>query len=165
MSIRKEAYFFIGGWEGLGINDSDTWCDVDFGYRAHLLGFQIYRCQDAIAYHNDLNLIDKDNYFRRMEIASSRAVLLFQKYPDLIQYLPMFEDKTRISLQSDSPNQIFNKLIHICMAWQPILNGMEKIAVILESYFPSPVALRYLYRWISSSYLLRLYKRGLLEYK
>lgn len=164
MSVRKEVYFLIGGMEGLGINGSNIWCDVDFGYRAHLMGYQLYRCQDAIAYHHDQNLIDKNIYYHRIETASSRAVLLFKKNPDLIHFLPMFEDKTSISLKSDSPKLILSKLFHLCMAWDPVLDGMEKIVGFVESYYPSPVVLRYFYRWISSSYLLRGYRRGLLEY-
>ncbi len=164
MSIRREAYFAIGMMPSLDFPGSSIWCDVDLSYRAYQQGFQFLRSTKAICWHRDYVAKNLENSKRRMREAAYRAVVLFQKYPDLVPYLPMFYDKTPIMWGKDPLGLVLRKLARHTMSSQPALWSMEKLVAILEKRNPSSNFLHSLYIWIVGGYIYRGYREGLREF-
>jgi glycosyltransferase involved in cell wall biosynthesis/GT2 family glycosyltransferase len=165
LSIRREAYFKIGMMQSLDFSGSSMWCDLDFAYRAHQLGFEFLRSVEANCWHRDHAATDLDAYKRRMRTAACRAVALFRKYPDLPAYLPMFVDKSPISWRQDPPRLIARKLARSVASCRPALWGMEQIAIILEQRRPAATMLTLLYRYIIGGHIFQGYREGLRTFK
>jgi glycosyltransferase involved in cell wall biosynthesis len=165
LAIRREDFVNLGMFQDpTGGRGWPNWDDVDFGYRAHLQGYQFRRSLGARAYHRDHVLTDLETRGDRWRRAARAAVLLFQKYPELQSQIPMFRDKTPIAVGSDSPALILDKLFHRLTAWRPLLRAMEGLARVLEHLLPSSKLLHLLYRWTVSSYIYRGYREGLKEW-
>ena len=161
LAVRRDEFMELGlfqdptgGWP--------NWDDIDFGVRAYQAGYDFYRCPQAAGSHYDASLSSLKDYCLRSERASYSAVRLFERYPDLIHYLPMFKDKRPISLRDPLPLTA-RKAIRTLSAWGPVLRGMELLARGLERQSAPNDLLLPLYRWINSSYLYRGYRRSLNE--
>jgi glycosyltransferase involved in cell wall biosynthesis len=165
MSLRREAYFKIGMMEGLGFPGSSMWCDLDFTYRAYRQGFEFRRSNKAICWHRDHAIFNLDDYKKRMRTAAYRAVILFQKYPELPAYLSMFYDKTPICWSQDPPRLIARKLARFITSSRLTLWSMEQTADVLERLFPASILLPSLYRYIVGSYIFQGYREGLREFR
>lgn len=160
MSLRRDAYFSIGMMQGLEFSGSSMWCDVDFAYRAHQQGFKIIRSNQAICWHRDYVVKNMESHKKRMKEAAYRAVALFQKYPQLISYLPMFADKTPIVWRRDSPSLIARKIARQLMSARPMLMGIEETASLLDKHDMMPALLSILHRWIIGAHIFRGYRAG-----
>jgi glycosyltransferase involved in cell wall biosynthesis len=165
MSLRREAYFKIGMMQDLGFPGSSMWCDLDFTYRAHQQGFQFCRSTKALCWHRDYTVRDLDTYKKRVRTAAYRAVVLFQKYPELVGYMPMFFDKTPIVWRRDPPRLIARKLARSLSSSPLALWSMERIVKILERRYPTSTLLPRLYRYIIGGHTYRGYRAGLREFK
>ncbi|MDQ3004488.1 MAG: glycosyltransferase family 2 protein [Chloroflexota bacterium] len=164
MSIRREAYFKIGMMQGLDFPGSSMWCDLDFNYRAYQQGFQFCRSPNAICWHRDYTVSNLDTHKKRMRTAAYRAVVLFQKYPELLAHVPMFYDKTPIIWEQDPPRLITRKLVRSMTSSRPALWSMEQLASTLEKRYPTSPTLRLLYRYIIGGYIFQGYREGLNEF-
>jgi glycosyltransferase involved in cell wall biosynthesis len=164
MSVRRQDYLALGMMQPLLRKGSDIWADIDFSYRAHTQGFRFHRVLGAVGHHHDAASRDLATASRRGAMAAQRAVLLSQKYPDILQHLPMFSDKTPVHWRQDPAWLIVRKLARRLAASQPAVRVMEGATTLLERRFPSPALLRPLYRWIIGSYIFRGYRLGLKEY-
>lgn len=160
MSLRRHAYFSIGMMQSLEFSGSSMWCDVDFAYRAHQQGFKIIRSNQAICWHRDYVLKSIDSHKKRMKEAAYRAVALFQKYPQLVSYLPMFADKTPIAWRRDSLNLIARKIARQLISARPMVIGLEETANLLDKHRMMPALLSILHRWIIGAYIFRGYRAG-----
>ncbi len=163
MSIYREAFIGLGMMQNLDFPGSSMWCDADFSYRAQLKGFEFYRSTAAICWHRDYVYRNLGNQIRRWREASYRAVPLFQKYPDLIQYLPMFSDKTPINWSHDAPALILRKSVRWLASLEAFLWLLEKAFKVLNQLNPSGRFLEGLRRWIIGGYIYRGYRDGLRE--
>ena len=163
LSINREAFISLGMMHNLDFPGSSMWCDVDFSYRAHVKGFEFYRSTAAICWHRDYVYKNLSNQIRRWREASYRAVPLFQKYPELIQYLPMFSDKTPIDWRQDTPALIFRKSVRWLASLRAFLWLLEKTVMILNQMNPSGRVSEDLRRWIIGGYIYRGYRDGLRE--
>ena len=161
MSLRREAYFKIGMMQGLDFPGSSMWCDLDFSYRAYRQDFEFRRSAEAVCWHRDYTARSLDNYKKRMRTAAYRAVVLFQKYPELLAYLPMFYDKTPIIWGQDSLPLIARKILRSMASSRPALWCMEQIVRLLERHFPALTLLATLYRYIVGGYVFQGYREGL----
>lgn len=164
MSIRREAYFKIGMMQGLDFPGSSMWCDLDFNYRAYQQGFQFFRSKKAICWHRDYAVSNLDIHKKRVRTAAYRAVVLFQKYPELIAHVPMFYDKTLIIWGQDPPRLITRKLARSITSSHPVLWSMEQLVNILEKHSPASSVLPLLYRCIIGGYIFQGYREGLNEF-
>lgn len=163
LAIRREDFYAIGEFQD-STGGWPNWDDVEFGYRAHKLGYSLLRCPQAIGWHRDRSLVDLKSSCRRTERAAHSAVLLFQKYPEIYPHLPMFHDKSPISLQEDSPGLIAHKLFHAFTALPPVARSLEGLVAFLERAAPRPRLLRPLYRWLNSVSIYRGFHQGLREF-
>jgi glycosyltransferase involved in cell wall biosynthesis len=161
MSIHRDSYFSVGMMDGLDFPGSSIWCDVDFAYRAYRNGYKFYRSTKAKCWHKDYTMQSLDSYKKRMRDASFRSVALFQKYPELISYLPMFNDKTPISWVQDPTGLIARKLARRIMASNLPLQTMESIVDLLEKFFPSSFFVFVMSRWIIGGHIFQGYSEGL----
>jgi glycosyltransferase involved in cell wall biosynthesis len=161
MSLRREAYFSIGMMQGLGFSGSSIWCDVDFSYRAYHQGFAFYRSTRAICWHRDYVASSLENRKKRMREVAYRAVVLFQKYPDLLPHLPMFDDKTPIVWAKDSPSLIIRKLARHLASSRLTLWSMEQLATILAGNHRLSHLRFSLHQWIIGSHIFQGYREGL----
>lgn len=164
MSICRDAYFKIGMMQGLDFPGSSMWCDLDFNYRAYQQGFQFCRSPNAIGWHRDYTVSNLDTHKKRMRTAAYRAVVLFQKYPELLAHVPMFYDKTPIIWDQDPPHLITRKLVRSMTSSRPALWSMEQLASTLEKRYPTSPTLRLLYRYIIGGYIFQGYREGLNEF-
>jgi glycosyltransferase involved in cell wall biosynthesis len=164
MSLRRDAYFKIGMMQGLDFPGSSIWCDLDFNYRAYRQGFEFYRSNKAICWHRDYTVRSFDAYKKRMRTAAYRAVVLFQRYPELLAHVPMFYDKTPINWRQDPPRLIARKLVRMIVSFQPMLWSMEQIANVLEKRNLASRLLPTLYRYIIGGYIFQGYRNGLNEF-
>ena len=165
MSLRREAYFKIGMMRGLDFPGSSMWCDLDFNYRAYRQGFEFCRSTKAVCWHRDHTVRSLDAYKKRVRTAAYRAVVLFQKYPELLAYVPMFSDKTPITWGQDPPRLVARKLARSLASSPPALWSMEQIVTALEKYSPASGILPALYRYIIGGYTFRGYREGLREFE
>jgi hypothetical protein len=161
MSIRREGYLAIGMMSGLGFSGSSIWCDVDFTYRAHQKGFSFFRSPRAICWHRDYVAQSLENSTKRMHETAFRAAVLFQKHPELLSHLAMFDDKTPIAWGEDSPRLVARKLARRLASTRPALAGMEQAAGFLNKKQISPALVENLSRWIVGGYLYQGYREGL----
>jgi glycosyltransferase involved in cell wall biosynthesis len=163
LAIHRQDFFDLGmlqdptgGWP--------NWDDVDLGYRAYKVGFRFVRVNAAKGIHWDNSLASLERACQRWFNASKSAVLLFQKYPDLKQSLPMFEDKSPIRWQSDDLNLIVKKITRSIASTRLVMSSLQGVTRLLEILFPQPDVLRTCYRWISGGYMFKGYRCGLREY-
>ncbi len=163
-AVKREDFHRIGAMQDVAGDGRTAWGDVDFGCRAHRLGYRFRRAVDAIGYHDDRAIHDLATYCRVQQKASQQAVLLFSKYPDLQAHIPMFRDKGPIAWRQDPPALILRKLARQVASSRPAMWALEQLAHILEQRYPSPSLLRPLYRWIIGGYIFRGYREGLREY-
>jgi glycosyltransferase involved in cell wall biosynthesis len=161
MCIRRDAFFTIGMMESLDFPGSSIWCDVDFSYRAYRKGFEFIRSTKAICWHKDYTRENLDNYKNRMRTASFRAVSLFQKFPELISYLPMFSDKTPISWNQDPPGLIGRKVARRLISTNFTLWVLERCVNAIDKFYPSSDLTYSFSRWIVGGYIFRGYREGL----
>ncbi len=161
LTVKRDHFFEIGGMQLLPGGGRNRWGGVDFGYRAHLLGFKFLHCDQAIAWHDDFAQESLKIASKREETVSYVAPLLFYKHPGLQPHLLMFRDKTPISLKNDSGRLILRKMGRAFTAWKPILIMLEQVTSLVEQAKPEPRILRRLYDWVISSYIYRGYRRGL----
>jgi glycogen synthase len=164
MSIRREAYFEIGMYHDLGFLGSSSWCDVDLGYRAYRQGFEFRRSIQAKCLHRDYFAGSLDRYKNRARTSAFQAVLLFQKYPELLFHLPMFYDKTPIIWSQDRPLLVIRKWARFIISTRPVLWSLERIVNILEKSDPASNILPDLYRYIIGGYLFHGYREGLRKF-
>ena len=164
MSVRREAYFEIGMMQTLDFPGSSIWCDVDFAYRAYQKNFEFLQSTLAICYHRDYVAQNLENSKKRMQKVAYRAVVLFQKYPDLLPHLPMFDDKTPIAWGKDKPALITRKLARHIASSYLALWGMEWLVDNLKKYYPSSGLLSPLYRWIVGGYIFQGFREGLRDF-
>lgn len=164
MGLRREAYFRVGMMDGLGFRGSSMWCDVDFAYRAHRLGFEFRRSTKARYWHRDQVVRSLDRYTKYIGTAAYRAVVLFQKYPELPHHFPMFYDTMPITWSQDLLYRAARKLARHLTSTRPAIWSLEKIAKALEKYYPTSKLLRLLYRYIIGSYIYQGYREGLREF-
>lgn len=161
LSVRREDYGAIGMMQLLPGIQRNRWGGVDFGYRAHELGFRFRCCPAALAYHADHAIRDLDAYCRNRETAAQLAPLLFHKHPGLKGEIPMFRDKEPVSLASDPPRLIVRKLLRAAASNSLSIGSMRALAGMLESTAPRSQSLVLLYRWIVSAHIYRGYRAGL----
>jgi glycosyltransferase involved in cell wall biosynthesis len=164
MSLRREAYFKIGMMQGLDFPGSSMWCDLDFNYRAYRQGYEFCRSTKALCWHRDYVVRSLEVYKKRMRTAAYRAVVLFQRYPELLAHLPMFYDKTPITWGQDSVRLIARKLARALASSRLALWSMEQIVHALEKRHPASTLLPPLYRYIVGGYVFRGYREGLNEF-
>jgi len=164
MSLRREAYFRLGMMESMEFSGSSMWCDLDFNYRAYRQGFEFYQSTKAVCWHSDHSADNLDGFKKRMRTAAYRSVILFQKHPELLSYVPMFDDKTPINWRRDPLQRIFRKMARSLTAARPALWSMEQIVKILEKRFSTSPILPALYRYIVGAYVFRGYREGLGEF-
>ncbi len=158
MSIRREAYFEVGMMEGLNFPGSSIWCDVDFTYRAAQKQFEFLRSRRALCWHRDYVAKNFQTRKKRMREVAYRAVVLFQKYPELIHYLPMFDDKTPIQWR-DGPRLMMRKLVRQVASTGLALRGLEWMMRLSSERLDE--ALR---KWIVGGYIYRGYREGLRDF-
>jgi glycosyltransferase involved in cell wall biosynthesis len=164
MSLRREAYFRIGMMQGLDFSGSSMWCDLDFTYRAYRQNFEFRRSTKAVCWHRDHSVRTLDVHKKRMRTAAYRAVVLFQKYPELLAHLPMFYDKSPIDWGQDPPRLIARKLARFIASSRPTLWSMEQIVTALEKRYSASAILPSLYRYIIGGYIFWGYREGLDEF-
>ena len=162
LAVRRDDFFRLGklqdptagrGWP--------NWDDVDFGYRAHLAGFELWQAAGAVGEHWDYSMGDWQTACRRWQRACKSAVLLFRVHPGIRPYLPMLRDKTPIEWGQDSSGLIVRKLLRAVTAATPFVWVLEQLIGLLESWRPSPRLLKPLYRWVAGNYMYRGYREGL----
>ena len=161
MSLRREAYFVIGMMQGLDFAGSSMWCDLEFAYRAHRAGFDFLRSTLAICWHRDHATRNLDTYKQRVKIAAYRAVMLFEKYPELLPYVPMFYDKTPIYWKDDPPSLIVRKVVRSLASSRLAVWAMEKLVARLENHNPKSALLPSLYRYVIGAHIYQGYRAGL----
>lgn len=161
MSLRRDAFFSIGMMQDLEFSGSSMWCDVDFAYRAHLRGFKIIRSNKAICWHRDYVVKSIESHKKRMKEAAYRAAALFDKYPQLVSYLPMFADKTPIAWRRDSLSLMARKVARRLISAEPMVVGLEETANLLDKHRMMPALLSILHRWIIGAYIFRGYRAGI----
>jgi glycosyltransferase involved in cell wall biosynthesis len=163
LGIRRQDFHVLdmfqdptGGWP--------NWDDVDFGSRAHLRGFRLWRSYRAIAYHHDYSLRSLASSCKRQERASRSAARFFKRYAALAQEFPQFQDKGPISFLTDPPVLLIRKILRSIVSCPPSVAALEHLTHALERNRPKPLFfLVLLYRWIISAYMHRGYRQGLRE--
>jgi glycosyltransferase involved in cell wall biosynthesis len=166
MSIRREAYCALGMMHDLGFHGSSMWCDVDFTYRAYRQGFEFCRSTRAVCWHRDHVFQSLESHTRRMHEVAYRAVVLFQKYPELVTHVPMFEDKTPIAWGQDRPALIVRKAARPVTSSRLVLWALEQLISRLDRLQLSrrvPRARRILLRWLIGGHVHQGYTAGLRE--
>ena len=172
LSIKREDFFRIGQMQDIAGDGPSWWGDVDFGYRAWKAGMVFWRSAKSICYHNDYSTKSLASVVERSEKIARMAVLLWHKYPDIIDYLPMFADKQSINIWKDAPGMVIRKLLRRFSATRVVVWMMEKMAHAIESRMvrltqPRSLhsrALLPLLRWITGAYIFRGFQDGLRIY-
>jgi len=160
MSIRRQDYNLVGGMQNLDFRGSSLWCDVEFSYRAFQLEFEFLRIAQAACYHRDYAARSLIKRISRMREAAYRAVPLFQKYPNLIGYLPMFSDKTPIRWGADPASLIIRKIRRQILSSSMPVTIMERFGIILERSNSESNLFRWLDRMIIGAQIYRGFREG-----
>lgn len=161
MAVARKSYLSLGMMHDLGFPGSSIWCDVDFAYRAYRCGFAFRQSTRAISWHRDYAARTVESQSARMHTVAYRAVALLQKHPELLDHLPMFEDKTPIAWRRDSVRLMVRKLVRRASSSRPLLWSMEGLAGVLGTCLAVRDRQGPLYRWILGAYICRGYREGL----
>jgi glycosyltransferase involved in cell wall biosynthesis len=164
MSIRREAYFAIGMMEGLDFPGSSMWCDVDFAYRAYQQQYDFFRHRRALCWHRDYVAKSFESRKKRMYEVAFRAVVLFHKYPELVNYLPMFADKTPVVWKQDTLGLIVRKLLRPITSSRFVIWMMEKWLKMVRNQPGLAWVQSALGRWIVGGYIFRGYHAGVRKF-
>jgi glycosyltransferase involved in cell wall biosynthesis len=165
LACNRRDFFDIGMFQDpTGGHGWPNWDDVDFGYRAHLKGFQLIGTSKAIAEHWDYSVSDRTLACQRFYRAGKSAVWLFKRHPELQTLIPMLYDKTPLAWGKDSPLLITRKLARQLFSSPPVLGSLVKLVSILEKHYPSPDVLRRLYYLLHGANLFQGYREGLREF-
>lgn len=160
LGIRREEFLHLGMFED-PTGGWPNWDDVDFGYRAHQLGYRFVECAQAVAEHWDYALADLKTACLRWERASRSAAKLAERHPGILALLPMFRDKEPIAWRSDPLALILRKLARQMASSRSAMWVMECTVPRLERSASESSLLALLYRWIVSGYIYRGYREGL----
>lgn len=163
LSVERDDYYAIGAMQDVAGDGPTWWGDVDFGYRAFRKGMQFRRSAKAICLHCDYSLTDFETVLARAEKASYLVHYLIRKYPDIVNYLPMFDDKLPIDWRNDHIAMKFRKAIRLLTSTSLMVGELETAVRQLERYYPKPALLGLLYRWTIGGYIYRGYRHGLKE--
>lgn len=136
------------------------WSDVDFGYRAYLHGYQFVRIGKAVIWHRDYIYQDLDTLTKRAYLMAYRSVKLFAKYPGLIDFLPMFDDKRRIHWRHDPPGLVMHKLARRLSSTRCVLWSMGRLYDLGQRTKPDSHVPVTLMRWIGGGNVARGYRHG-----
>jgi glycosyltransferase involved in cell wall biosynthesis len=161
LSVEKADFFEIGMMQDVAGDGPTWWGDVDFGYRAHQLGFRFRRSGLAQCVHRDYSLHDLTTVCKRYYRAAGLVLLLFRKFPEIQPHLPMFDDKLPVTWQRDSVRLIVRKVARRLAASAWVLPVLERLASMVEQHVATPALLTPLYRWIIGGYIFRGYQAGL----
>lgn len=115
-SIAKVGYEEVGGMQPLDASGRNAWGGIDFSYRAHRMGYTVYRAYTASCLHHDYGLRDLPTTLLRWERTCAQAVLLLQRHPGLRGRIPLLRNKEEISWRHDSAHLIANKLLRRVLA-------------------------------------------------
>lgn len=162
LAVRRDHFFQLGMFQD-PTGAWPNWDDVDFGYRAHLAGFEFLRTNAAVGCHHDWAAVNLSAHSQRIERASRAAARLIHKHPALLNHLPMLQDKAPIDPRRDSPALMLHKGLHSMTAWGPALAGLKASTHLLERCTARPEILWPIYRWIISGHIYRGYRQGLSE--
>lgn len=175
LALHKDNFDILGGFQD-PTGGWPNWDDVDFGYRAHCLGYRFIQCAGVIGEHWDYASLSLKAASQRLWQASKSAVRLLQVYPELRSELPMFYDAllglTKLPLASlrsqKRGRQVIRNFARRVNASQAVLWSLENLAKGLEKIKPTsqmklPV-LRLLYNWILGGHIFRGFREGLREY-
>ena len=160
LSVRREDFVALGGFQD-PTGGWPNWDDVDFGYRAHLAGYRLIRVWSAVAEHWDHALVDLRSACFRWERAGHSGAALLQRYPELANHIPMFDDKAPIIWLRDPPTRILRKLARQVASSRTTMWAMEHAEPVVERHAPGSTVLKLLYRWIISGHIYRGYREGL----
>lgn len=164
LAISRRDFHRIGMWQPLALHGSSIWCDIDLAYRAYLAGFSFIRSPSVVGYHHDYTQRDLATKSKRLYRAGRAGVLLFQRYPQLQEHLPMFLDKTAIKWRRDPLKLVIRKVFRRMASTTPALRALQFIhAALSKSDRPSQL-LNLLERWILGSYIHRGYRQGLNDF-
>lgn len=172
LSIERDDFFRVGQMQSVAGDGPAWWGDVDFGYRVWKHGLSFVRVGTAVCYHDDYSLRTLKDATYRSEKSASMAVLLWQRYPDILQYLPMFNDMTPIEWSKDRLSLILRKILRRLSASRFVVWVMERLVSRLEKKVEQTNirqgitihSLRRLYRWINGAYISRGFLEGLRQY-
>lgn len=163
LGISKKNYKRVGGMRPFPDRKRGGWIDMEFAYRADRQGHVFRVCEKAIAFHDDYVFESLENYCKRLFKVSELVISMFKVYPDLFEYMPMFQDKAPIFWGKDSIRLIVKKIFRPIMAWQPTLLALKWLSKLCEKYWPMPYPLKILYRWIGGSYIYLGFRKGMIE--
>lgn len=144
-----------GGWP--------SWDDLDFGYRAYLQGFRLWRSARAVAYHYDHSLRSLESSCARAERTGQSAARFLERYPELMVHIPTLQDKAPLSFAADRPKLLVRKVLRSIVSSPPGVLAMRQLTRLLEKYRTDSLLLVLLYRWILSAYIYKGFRRGLRE--
>ena len=158
MSLRREAYFAIGMMNSLGFSGSSIWCDVEFSYRAYVLGYEFLRVVGAPCWHRDHVARSVESSAHRMRQAAFRAATLFQIHPGLPAHLPMFGDILPIDREADPRMLVARKLARRFASTDATIWLLGHLLGL--PFIPAPAA-RVLARWLVGAHIFQGYREGL----
>lgn len=142
-----------GGWP--------SWEDVDFGYRAHVLGIRTVRALDARAVHRDAAQstfeLTRDRWWR----ASHAAAALFERHPDLSSHVPMYRDKLPIAWREDSRALVARKLARRILSSPPAANLLLGIRRVLIDIHGPRAVVRTIEDWLIRGAMVHGLRAGL----
>jgi glycosyltransferase involved in cell wall biosynthesis len=163
LAIHRKDLIALGLIQDLGFPGSRMWSDVDLAYRAFLDGYKFIRVGKAIIWHRDYVFASLSNRKQREYTMGYRAVCLFEKHPELIQYLPMFEDKSSIDWRHDTARLVFRKVARQLSSNRLVLWIWERAYAFWKTIHPESPFLDTLIRWIVGGSIYKGYRRGLKE--
>jgi glycosyltransferase involved in cell wall biosynthesis len=162
LCIRRQAFLDLdmfrdptGGWP--------NWDDVDFGYRAHMKGFRLWRSRQATAHHHDYSLQSLELCCTRHERASRYAARFFVRYPELVQYFSAYYHKSPMSFSADPLTLLVRKALRSAISRPRLIAAAKRLAHVLENRGSSSRPLIFLYRWIIGAHIYWGYRMGLHE--
>ena len=164
VSIERTVFYKIGKMQDVGGDGPTWWGDVDFGYRAFMEGCRFRRSGAAACYHRDYAIRDLPTTSARMVKVSRMAVQLFNKFPGIAPYIPMFRDMSPVAWGKDGPGLIVRKALRTIFSARPIIKLFEALERLLDKRAPRTLLWLPLYRWIIGGYIHQGFREGLRLY-
>ena len=158
LSIKKHHFQEIG----LFAVDLPRGQDIELGFRASRLGFEIQYCATAIGIHNHALPIEQRCQLERQN--HKKLVILFQRYPELLPELAYLRHKLPVDWRKDPCRVVAIKTVRRAVAARPALGLMECAWHVASRLSFSPQMRERLYWSIVGSYQILGLREGMRTY-
>jgi glycosyltransferase involved in cell wall biosynthesis len=160
LSLTRDAFDRIGPFDEAFPRSGFE--DTEFIYRATRMGYPLVYDPTGVGYHD--SFVTFEGACRHLRSYQASAVLLINRHPEIAGQIPHLVDKEPVQWGQDSLRLVVRKLARQTLALPPSIWLMKGLIAAVETSYPNPSLLRFLYWKVLGSHLLLGFRDGMKRY-